>query len=221
MTARGLAHELRHPINAVRFSLASALSRIEKMEPEGARREVLQIGEEIKMDLVRLDEIIEAFLRYARPEERAAAPFDLRESCDAAARFVQADLANRDIRLEVDKPEAPVIVYAPKIHLLQVLMNLLLNAADATEPGSRIAVRLSRQKRRAVLEVRDEGSGVPEDQAGQIFDPFFSTKEGGAGLGLAICRRLVNDAGGDIAYRPASPKGSVFTVVLPLYRERK
>lgn len=216
--AGGLAHELRHPINAVRFSLASAVSRIAKMEPESLRREVSDICGEIQEDVARLEEIIDAFLRYARPEAQDPAPCDLTETCRAAARFVRADMANRSLVLNVDLPDREVQVLAPRIHMLQVLMNLILNAADASEPGGHIELRLTSRKRRATVEVADGGHGVPGELRARILEPFFSTKEGGAGLGLAISSRLVADAGGTLSYRPGERVGSVFTVNLPLMR---
>jgi len=220
--AGGLAHELRHPINAVRFALASLAARVEKTEPVAAREEALRITREVREDLVRLEEIIDAFLRYARPESAQPERVDLRTVAEATARFLRAEMTNRGLSLRVEKPDAPVWTRAPEIHLRHVLMNLIVNAAEASAEGSEIAVRVERTRRKARVEVEDRGTGVPPDKVARIFEPFFTTKESGAGLGLAICRRLVTDAGGDVGYRPASPRGSVFTVELPLdHREKE
>ena len=217
--ASGLAHELRHPLNAVRFTLASLLARVEKMNPPEARAEVLEIGREIREDMGRLEEIIDSFLRFARPEQRQAERLDLRDILIATARFLRADLANRGVEMRIDSPEAPVWVVASEIHLRHVMMNLVLNAAEASPPDSEVVLRLAEADGWARMEVEDHGPGVPPDQAEKIFEPFFSNKEGGTGLGLAICRRLASDAGGRVSYRPASPHGAVFSVELPTTRE--
>ena len=217
--ASGLAHELRHPLNAVRFTLASLMARVEKMEPAALREEALEIVREIKDDMTRLEEIIDSFLRFARPEARKPERVDLRAVARDTARFLRADLTNRGMTVRVEAPESPVPVLAPEINLRHVMMNLALNAAEASERGGEILLRVARRGGRAVAEVEDRGAGVPEADVPRIFDPFFSTKEGGAGLGLAICRRLVSDAGGTLDYRPAEPKGAVFAVELPLAGE--
>lgn len=217
--ASGLAHELRHPLNAVRFTLASLLARLEKMEPPELRQDAIQIVQEIKEDMAKLDEIIDSFLRFARPEERKPEPVDLREVARAVARFLRAELANRGIDIRLETGERPVIVNAPEINLRHVIMNLVINAAEASEQGDHVVTRVTRAGGRGVAEVEDSGAGVPPENADRVFEPFFSTKEGGSGLGLAICRRLVSDAGGEIAYRPAEPKGSVFSIAFPLAEE--
>ncbi|HRU04972.1 MAG TPA: HAMP domain-containing sensor histidine kinase [Candidatus Brocadiia bacterium] len=219
--AGGLAHELRHPINAVRFALASLASRVEKTEPSAAREDALRITREVREDLVRLEEIIDAFLRYAKPESAQPERVDLRSVVEATARFLRAEMTNRGLALRVEKPDVPVWTRAPEIHLRHALMNLIVNAAEASSEGGEIVVRVERARRKARVEVEDRGAGVPPDKVARIFEPFFTTKESGAGLGLAICRRLVTDAGGQVSYRPASPRGSVFAVELPLdHRER-
>ena len=217
--ASGLAHELRHPLNAVRFTLASLLARVEKMTPPDLRDEALQIGREIREDMTRLEEIIDSFLRFARPEQQQPVRLDLRDILHATARFLRADLTNRGMTLRLEAPDGPVWVHAPEIHMRHVMMNLVLNAADASPPASEIVLRLGQVDGRARIEVEDRGPGILVEDAERIFEPFYSAKEGGTGLGLAICKRLVTDAGGNVSHRPASPQGAVFSVELPLAKE--
>ena len=217
--ASGLAHELRHPLNAVRFTLASLRARLEKMGPPELRKDAVEIVQEIKEDMTKLEEIVDSFLRFARPEERKPEPVDLREVARAVARFLRADLANRGMDIRLEMGEDPVVVNAPEINLRHVIMNLVLNAAEASEKGGYVVIRALEAADRGVAEVEDLGTGIPARDAERVFEPFFSTKEGGSGLGLAICRRLVSDAGGEIAYRPANPKGSVFSIAFPLAEE--
>lgn len=216
LMAGGLAHEMRHPLNAVRFTLASLCARVEKMAPSEIRDEALAFGKEIKDDLTRLEEIIDSFLRYARPESRTPERLDLRRALDATARFLRADLTNRGMTMRIEKPETRVEVMAPEMHVRHALFNMVLNAADASSEGDEIVARLFKTNGKARFEVEDRGAGVAEENVDRIFDPFFSTREGGTGLGLAICRRLVSDAGGTVGYGPASPRGSVFFMELPL-----
>jgi signal transduction histidine kinase len=215
--AGGLAHEIRHPVNSMQFALASAAGRLRKLAADpGEIDEIETILEEIRGDLKRLEEITNAFLRYARPEAQEATECDVRESCEFVRRFVRVELGAREIRLETEYPPQPVCVRMPEVHLRQILVNLVLNAAQASENGSTVWLRVLPGKPFVRIEVEDRGSGVPGDEIPNLFKPFHTTRAEGVGLGLAVSRRFARDAGGNVTYRRAEPRGSVFTVELPI-----
>jgi len=124
---------------------------------------------------------------------------------------------SRDLELSVEV-ERGVWVSADPNQLKQVLWNLLGNAADASETGGRVSVRLRRQGAQALLDVEDCGQGIDAEDLPRIFDPFFTTKLKGTGLGLAIVHRVVEAHGGRIAVRSEPGRGSTFSVALPLTR---
>ena len=103
------------------------------------------------------------------------------------------------------------------MHLRQILINLVLNAVQASPDGGVVRLWIRSDGRHAAVDVEDEGSGVPEDAQARLFSPFFTTKSKGVGLGLALSRRLAREARGDVRYRPRGEDlpGSVFRLVLP------
>jgi len=213
--AAGLAHEIRHPVSSMQFALASAEDRVARDFPEDRRAEIEGILEGIRADLKRLEEITNAFLRYARPEAQESADCDVQESCEFVRRFVRVELGTRGIRLETEFPPERIAVHMPEVHLRQILLNLVLNAAQASEDGSTVRMRVRSGRWTVAIEVEDRGTGIPPEEVAKLFKPFHTTRPQGVGLGLAISRRFARDAGGDVLYRKASPTGSIFVVELP------
>jgi len=217
LMAGGLAHEIRHPVSSIQFAVASARTRLRRL-PAGSddREEIEGILEGISTDVKRLEEITNAFLEYARPERQPAALCDLREACDFARRFLKIELRDQDVRVEADYPEHPVRVRIPEVHLRQILINLVLNAAQASPREGTIHLRVRGQAGRGAVEVEDHGAGIAPGAAEKLFRPFYTTKPKGVGLGLALSRRFARDAGGDLSHRPSEPRGATFVLSLPL-----
>jgi signal transduction histidine kinase len=107
-------------------------------------------------------------------------------------------------------------VYAVRDQLVQAFLNLILNAIDATEAGGRIELAAERHGGDVVVAVRDNGAGMPPDQAKRVFEPYFTTKKHGTGLGLFVTRQLVTEHGGTVEFESAPGQGAAFRVRLPL-----
>src|SRR6266850_2297801 len=207
--ATGLAHEIRNP-------LASMCGSIEVLGAspglDGQERRLMNV---VRSEAERLEALVREFLSFARPLLPAFEPLD-------GARVVAetVDLDRKSTRLNsshlVIRADAPVWVRADPGQLRQVLWNLLGNAADATERGGRVEIRMSRQAGEGVLEVSDTGHGIPDEDLQRIFDPFFTTKERGTGLGLAIVHRIVEAHSGHLSVRSQVGRGTTFRVVLPI-----
>lgn len=217
--AGGLAHEIRHPVSAVQFALASARERLGRIDEGRERDEIEGILDGIHDDIKRIDEITNAFLAYARPEAQPAADCDLAQACDFVHRFLKVEIRARGARLDMRYPESPVVARIPEVHLRQILMNLLQNAAQASPDGGTIELTVSAQRDRAVVTIDDQGAGISDDDVANLFKPFFSTKSDGVGLGLALSRRLARDAGGDLRHERAASGGARFILELPLVHE--
>jgi C4-dicarboxylate-specific signal transduction histidine kinase len=155
---------------------------------------------------------------------------DIREAMRQTLDLVAARARQQGVRLECELPERPVVVEADHEQLRQLLLNLVLNALDAQMQGG--AVRIGVEEVHAetaqaaapdgpppwiVLTVADQGPGVAAGMSERIFDPYVSTKETGLGLGLAICRRIVEDHGGEIDVKNGPKGGAVFVVRLPAF----
>jgi signal transduction histidine kinase len=198
--AAGLAHEIRNPLNGAQLHV-SFLERALKHENPEALEAVHVVGDEIK----RLARLVTEFLDFARPRPLELEPVVVATLCERIAQLT---------RVELDLPARPLVVEGDRRRLEQVLINLVNNAFEAG--SSRVILRARRRPRHAVLEVEDNGPGIPSHDA-PIFDPFFSTKPTGTGLGLAISHRIVTDHGGHLEAEGA-PGRTIFRVTLPLER---
>lgn len=207
--AAGLAHELRNPLMSMKILVQAAQERGASAELSG--RDLSVLDEEIR----RLEQLVQGFLDFARPPETVRRAISLTEVLPPSVNLVAAQAARRGVAVgcEID-PELPPVA-ADTGQLRQVILNLLLNALDATPSGGRVDVAAHRQNGDAVVSVTDTGCGLPEDLGETIFEPFVSHRETGIGLGLSICRRIVETHHGFITARTRPEGGSVFTFTIP------
>lgn len=212
----GVAHEIRNPLAAIKFRLYS-LQR--SLPASVSQEEDLGI---IDHEIQRLDRIVRDLLQFARPSEPEFKTVPILPLLEAMRDLLQADLDRRGVRLDVVEGE-PLSVRADRQQLQQVLINLIQNAAEATPAGGTITLsaragaarRIRRVEPVVMVEVKDSGRGLTPEIGRRIFDPFFSTKEGGTGLGLPLAARIVELHGGFLQYTSQPQRGSTFTVVLP------
>jgi two-component system sensor histidine kinase PilS (NtrC family) len=208
--AAGIAHEIRNP-------LASISGSIEMLKTTpGADADSRQLMDIAVREVDRLNLLITELLDYARPHKEERRRLDLGEHASEIVRAFEQERREK-ITVAVDLP-AGVIVEAAPGQLRQVLWNLIRNAADAmsTSGGGEIAIRLGRDGARATLAIRDQGPGIAPDRLDRLFEPFYSTKAGGTGLGLATVARIVADHAGSIDVTSEPGQGATFTVRLPL-----
>jgi two-component system, OmpR family, sensor kinase len=211
------SHELRTPVTSIR-GYAELFRRGASDRPA----DLANVMRRIEQEGERMGELVEELLLLARldqglPLERE--PVDVAIVVEAAVDAARAADSERPI--DVDS-HCPLVVLGAESRLRQVVDNLLTNALVHTPAGTPVHVRLAAEDERVVLEVSDEGPGVPADEADRIFERFHridrsrARSQGGVGLGLAIVRSVVEAHGGAVRYRPRLGGGSVFRVSLPL-----
>jgi signal transduction histidine kinase len=214
--AAGVAHEIRNPLTAIKARLFTQQKALAPRSRERADAEF--IGKEID----RLERIVSDFLRFARPVEPERVPLSpadlLREVCQLMA----PQLRESSIGLVVERAVETKVLADPE-QLKQVLINLVQNAAEALGKGGTIKLRavesriaLGGQMRYVVIiEVEDNGTGIPPEVQKRLFDPFFTTKQSGTGLGLSIAARIVEKHAGALRFQTAVSRGTTFDIVLP------
>jgi two-component system OmpR family sensor kinase len=212
------SHELRTPVTSIR-GYAEMFRRGAGDRPA----DLANVMRRIEQEGERMGELVEELLLLARLDQGLPLehrPVDLSAVVDAAVDAGRAADPERPIEVDTLRP---LLVLGSESRLRQVVDNLLTNARVHTPPGTPIHVRLATEEKQVVLEVADEGLGVPAEEADRIFERFYRTdrsrtrSKGGAGLGLAIVRSLVEAHTGAVAYRPRpGGGGSVFRIVLPL-----
>jgi signal transduction histidine kinase len=209
--AAGLAHELRNPLGTIRAS-AEMLNRSVASENEVAREVAGFIAEEVD----RTNSLVTRFLDFVRPLELRPAPADLAQVLDRSVAMVDREAAAREVTVYKNySPDIPPFPLDAEL-MERVFYNLLANAAQATAPGGAVTVKTRPVGGNAEISVIDRGEGIESKLINTIFNPFFTTKPDGVGLGLAICSKIVDQHGGKIAVESERGKGSVFRVYLPM-----
>jgi signal transduction histidine kinase len=203
LAAAGLAHETKNPLNIIR-GMAQLISKQEDASPE-IRKKTHDIIDEADRVTAQVNE----FINFSRPRQLKPAPVALTGAVAELARALGPDLEEKAVRMEV-QPDLPVIE-ADEQQLRQALFNLLINAIQSIHPGGVIQVTgAKRSSTTAVLEVRDNGPGVPPEHRSDVFKPYFTTHQTGTGLGLAVVQQIVLAHGWEIECLPNEPRGAVF-----------
>jgi signal transduction histidine kinase len=211
--AAGLAHEIRNPLHAIRLNL-HALGRLEDGRRKLSMNEVSTIIDESNEEIARLDRLIEELLGFAKPGEARDEAIDLVSELQAMLGFVRQEMQSRGVEIRAHMPDRNLVVHLDPTRLRQILLNLLVNAKEAAGEGGRIDVGLVRCDERVEIRVSDDGPGITDDDRPHIFDPFYTTKESGSGLGLALVKRFVEEADGRIQCE-SNGSGTTFCISLP------
>jgi two-component system, NtrC family, sensor kinase len=215
--AAGVAHEIGNPLAAILGYVDILRSDAAGTGPlpEADRRDAL---DRVKAETQRINRIIRDLLEYSRPSHEEPSPIDPLRVLRSAQALLAPQARFREIRLTVapEQETWPKIMAAPS-RLTQVLVNLLLNAADAMGGKGSVAVSCTSVESRVHLAVSDEGPGVARELHRKVFDPFFTTKAPGqgTGLGLSISRSIIESYGGTLELDPAAEKGARFVIALP------
>jgi two-component system sensor histidine kinase HydH len=215
--AAGLHHEIKNPLAAL--SLHVQLMEEELMEGE-ASQSVLEMLGVIKTEVARVGGVLEGFRDFASVGRLNLADVDLVELIDRQVRLIGPQAETQGIDVQVKLPAGPLpTVRVDRVRLEQVLLNLMINAMEAMPDGGTIEVRASivrQETRNSVrIEIIDMGPGVPENLRSRIFDPYFTTKGEGTGMGLALCDKIIRQHHGLLDFH-STEHGSVFDITLPI-----
>jgi len=206
-----ITHEIRNPLSAI--GLNAELLDDELADNEEGRALCRAIHKEVD----RLTAITEEYLSFGKLPKPKIASEHVNAVVDALASFVREDLAQKRVELVVDLADNDPIALVDSAQLRQCLVNLVRNATEAvaSKGGGKVTLRTKRAGDRVVIAVEDTGVGIAPEVVPRLFDTFFSTKEGGSGLGLALTQQIVKDHGGDLAVESIVGKGTTFTVSIP------
>ncbi len=221
MTA-GLSHEIRNPLNAAALQLAVLQRRIQRL-PARAQSDLVEPLTVVRDEIRRLDHILEDFLQFARPREFVRHPVDVVAILTRVFDLLGGEAERRGIRLERDLDDVPPVA-GDEERLRQVLVNLGLNAIEAVRDGGLVSVSChvapaDPEEPDAGPEVEilvdDDGAGIAPESRDRIFEPFYTTKAKGSGLGLSIVHAIVTQHGGRIRVEDSPRGGARFALRLP------
>jgi signal transduction histidine kinase len=211
----GLAHELRNPLGTMRASAELLLKRVESGDE--ITRELAGF---ISSEVDRTNSLITRFLEFARPMSLRRETTDITLVLDEAIRELERHHPPFQITVHRNyAPEVPPLDVDREL-MVRVFYNLLLNAAQASLPNAAITAKTRIRENVAEISILDRGAGIPREHVENIFNPFFTTKADGVGLGLAIVSKIVDEHGGSLRVESEPGYGSAFIVFLPLLHSR-
>ncbi len=214
-----LAHEVRNPLGSIR----GAVEILREAVPENVKQ--LEFFDILLQDTERLNHVVENYLSFARRKSETSESYDLREGLQKMRMMIGARARKQNIRIHLELPEEPLIVRTDPNLFWQVAMNIMLNAIQAMHNGGNVTVRTAMTNappaaengngRYVRVSVRDEGTGMEEEQLRNIFKPFYTTKSNGTGLGLAIVKRIADEHGWKIEVDSEPGQGTEFVLYIP------
>ena len=209
--AAGLAHEIRNPLASI--DGAAEVLDAAGDQPE-LRKETVSI---IRKECARLNRLLTSLLDFARPRRPEWRDVDLSKVLDTVIDLVSHS-AGKGIQFHEEKDERVPTLLGDEEQLTQVILNLTLNAAQAMPEGGDVWLTARKEDGGLMIQIRDEGAGIPEENLDKIFDPFFTTKETGTGLGLSVVHQIVTQHGGTVTVARNQDKGTTFSLFFPQSR---
>jgi signal transduction histidine kinase len=214
-----ITHEIRNPLNAI--GLNAELLAEELAQARAVPAEAIQLVASISREVDRLNAVAEEYLGFARLPRPAPARQDLSEVLASLLDFVAPELQAAGVTVARHLAPGPLPIRADEGQLRAVFLNLLRNSREAMPSGGRITVRTARDGGAAEAVVADTGGGIPPGDLTRIFEPFYSTKERGTGLGLAFAQQVVREHGGEIRCESEVGRGTTFVLRLPCVEEER
>ena len=218
LLASGLAHEIRNPLNAMSMNLQMLEEDLAGLGgPE--RVEASELLDLTKSEITRLENLVKNFTTYARPTPPRFEPKDLNAVVHEVLRFLEIDFRQNGVELRTDFEPLLPPVEIDETQFKQALINLLVNARQVLTEGGVVSVRTRAGARGdIVIEVEDDGPGIPEDMRERIFEVFYSSRGGGTGLGLPIARQIIERHAGAIQLETEVGRGTKFSISLPRHQ---
>lgn len=216
--ASQITHEIRNPLSSISLNaeLLEEQLATESFTDAESRAEARALIAAMAREVERLTEVTEEYLRFARLPKPSLAPVDLNDEVGDHLDFLLPELRAAGVGLVRDLSDDNPTAHADSDQLRQVLLNLVRNAREAAGEGGCVTVRTATgADGRVELVVEDDGPGVPDDVVDRLFEPFFSTKDRGTGLGLSLVQQIVHEHQGVVRCDRGSSGGARFTVILP------
>lgn len=205
----GVSHEIKNPLGIIQ-STSELLNNMPNAD-EAQKR----LSGVITEESIRLNRIVTEFLDFARPHELNVHEFDIKKAINKNIEFLKPELEKKGIVVEFNPDDRPFMIEADQDLIHRVLMNLVINAIQATPESGTITVHVREGKGTCIIEIRDTGSGISNENISKIFNPFFTTKERGSGLGLPIVRKIIEGHGGTIDIESSEGNGTSVVLNLP------
>ena len=219
LLAAGVAHEIGNPLNSLHIHLQLMERSVRKLQ--GKEREELEEAIAIcRAEITRLDSIVSQFLQAIRPSKPILHPENVNSIVEEALRFFGPEIADRDIVVEAElRPDLPLIEL-DRDQMKQAFYNVIKNSFEAMKRRGILRIRTDMDATHVSISFTDTGGGMSAESLSRVFEPYFTTKSSGSGLGLLIVRRIVREHGGEMAIESNEGKGLTLTLRLPYLDKR-
>ena len=215
LLAAGVAHEIGNPLNSLDIHLQLMERKVRKLSPKD-RKSISGHMHTARQEIQRLDTILKQFLHAVRPTTPRREPNDLNNLLSETLKLLEPEIVSRGIAVDLSLSEnLPAALIDPG-QFQQVFYNLLRNAYQAIGGGDGvIGIRTGSTETDFIISISDNGTGIPPEQMGSLFEPYHTTKSSGTGLGLLIVRRIIREHGGEIEIQSRPDEGSMILIKLP------
>jgi len=219
LLAAGVAHEIGNPLNSITIHLQLMERKIRRL-PEDVREDLQESLEVAREEITRLDYIITQFLRAIRPTPLETSLESVNSLVQESLAFLSHELKDRDILVETELREDLPLLALDRHQIKQAFYNIIKNAAQAMKSGGILHIRTDRDEDHVSATFVDSGGGIAPEHMSKVFDPYFTTKTTGSGLGLLIVRRIIREHGGEIDIVNNQGRGLQLTIRLPIHDRR-
>jgi two-component system, sporulation sensor kinase E len=219
LLAAGVAHEIGNPLNSLHIHLQLMERKVHELNDD-AKAELQESIDVARSEIARLDSIITQFLRAIRPSPPQLHPENVTAIVEEAVRFFTPEIHDRDVVVEQELRSDLPLLQIDRDQMKQALYNVIKNSLEAIKHRGTLRIRTDMNDTHVLIRFVDTGSGMSAENLGRVFEPYFTTKPSGTGLGLLIVRRIVREHGGELSIESSEGKGLTLTIRLPYIEKR-